>query len=233
VVEFVKAILKFILLLGFSLVVFRSKLTEVFFLDKEAVNVSIANSISILLFTGLVLAFSLVIIALIDVPFQLWEHARQLKMTKQEVRDDAKDTEGKPEVKQKIRAKQRELRKRRMLSKVPTANVIITNPTHFAVAVKYDDTAMAAPIVVAKGVDLIAEMVKKVAKANNIPFVSAPPLARALYYHVELDEEIPAGLYVAVARVLAYIYELNLYHAGQGNEPTQPREFNIPKELES
>ena len=120
-----------------------------------------------------------------------------------------------------------------MISKVPTANVIITNPTHFAIAIKYDETNMKAPIVVAKGIDLIAEMIKKVAKANHVPFVEAPPLARALYYHVELDEEIPSGLYVAVAKILAYIYELNLYHNGQGNEPVQPREFTMPKELES
>ena len=233
VVEFIKAILKFVLVVGFSIVVFNIKIAQVFLMDKESINVSIASSLNILLYTGLILAFSLVLIALIDIPFQFWEHARQLKMTKQEVRDDMQDTEGKPEVKRKIKERQRELLKRRMISKVPTANVIITNPTHFAIAIKYDETNMKAPIVVAKGIDLIAEMIKKVAKANHVPFVEAPPLARALYYHVELDEEIPSGLYVAVAKILAYIYELNLYHNGQGNEPVQPREFTMPKELES
>ena len=231
-VELAKAVIKVGLMALFSIVIFRCKVTTVFSLDKEAINIAIYDSVGTLLFTGLVLALSLVIVAMLDVPFQFWEHAKKLKMTKQEIRDDYKDTEGKPEIKRKIREKQRELCKRRMMSKVPTANVVITNPTHFAVAIKYDETNMMTPIVVAKGADLIAEMIKKVAKANKVPFVEAPPLARALYYHVELDAEIPSGLYVAVARILAYIYELNLYNVGQGNAPILPNEFQIPKELQ-
>ena len=232
-VELVKAMLKFTIVVVFFSVNFYNKISSVFALDRNSANVTISVALNILLFTGLILAISLAIIALIDVPFQFWDHNRQLKMTKQEVRDDMKDTEGKPEVKRKIKEKQRELRKRRMISKVPTADVIITNPTHFAVAIKYDETEMTAPIVLAKGVDVAAEIIKKVAKANSVPFVSAPPLARSIYYHVELDEEIPAGLYMAVAKILASVYELNLYKKGEGNEPTQPREFTIPKELES
>ena len=229
--EFVKAVLKFSLVTLFVYIIFYNKITAVFLMDKEPVNVAIHNAADILLFAALMLSFSLVIIALVDVPLQVWNHAKELKMTKQEVRDDLKNSEGKPEIKRKIREKQNELRKRRMMSKIPTANVVITNPTHFAIAIKYDEATMSAPVVVAKGADLIAEMIRKVAKANNLPFVSAPPLARALYYNVDLDEEIPSGLYVAVARVLAYVYELNLYNNGEGNEPTQPLDFAIPKEL--
>lgn len=231
-IEFIKAILKFGLVVLFSFVIFNNKIALVFALDRESINVAVYNSLEILLYTGLILSFSLIIITILDVPFQMWDHARQLRMTKQEIRDDMKETEGRPEVKRKIREKQRELRRRRMMSKVPTASVVITNPTHFAVAIKYDELNMRAPVVVAKGADLIAEMIKKVAKANKVPFVSAPPLARSLYYHVELDEEIPAGLYVAVAKILAYVYELELYNEGQGKVPTQPDEWSIPKELQ-
>jgi flagellar biosynthetic protein FlhB len=232
-VEFLKAILKFSLVVLFSYLIFKKKIVAVFALDKAAINVAIYNFADILLAAGLVLALALVIIAMIDIPFQFWDHARQLRMTKQEIRDDLKDTEGKPEVRRKIKEKQRQLSRRRMMAKVATANVVITNPSHFAVAIKYDEAQMMTPIVVAKGADLIAEMIKKVAKANKVPFVAAPPLARALYYHVELDAEIPTGLYVAVAKILAYVYELELYNKGQGNAPTEPSELPIPKELQA
>lgn len=231
IMELVKAVVKFALIVGFFIAILHNKIAQIFLLDKATIYLAITSSVDILLYTGLILALALIIIAIIDVPFQFWHHARQLKMSKQELRDELKDSDGKPEVKSKIREKQRELRKRRMMANIPKANVIITNPTHFAVAIKYDDATMAAPVVVAKGVDLVAELIKKVAKAHNIPFVEAPPLARSLYYHVELEAEIPAGLYVAVAKILAYIYELQVYKSGGGEEPTQPREFPIPKEL--
>lgn len=150
----------------------------------------------------------LFIVALIDVPFQIYEHNKSLRMTRQEVRDEYKETEGKPEVKQKIRQLQHQMSQRRMMEAVPTADVVITNPIHFSVALKYQPDLSDAPIVVAKGADEMALTIQKIAKANRVPLFEAPPLARSLYAHAEIDRPIPTGLYTAVAQVLAYIYQL-------------------------
>ena len=152
-------------------------------------------------------------------------------MTKQEVKDEYKDTEGKPEVKSKLRARQREIANARMMAEVPTADVVITNPTHFAVALKYDPDKMLAPILVAKGVDFIAEQIKKVAIANEVLILNAPPLARSIYYHTELEREIPQGLYTAVAQVLAYVFQLKRFHEGKGPNPGAQPDFPIPEDL--
>jgi flagellar biosynthetic protein FlhB len=172
---------------------------------------------------------ALILIAAIDVPFQLWQHAKQLKMTKQEVKDEAKETDGRPEVKGRIRALQQELSQRRMMEAVPEADVVITNPTHYAVALRYDQYNMQAPVVVAKGTDLVAARIRMVADQNSVAIVSAPPLARALYASTDLNREIPAGLYVAVANVLSYVYQLNAIEAGD-EIPEQPTDLPIPDE---
>jgi flagellar biosynthesis protein FlhB len=151
---------------------------------------------------------SLAIVAAVDVPLQLLEFHRSLRMTRQEVRDEAKESDGRPETKQRIRQMQQTLARRRMMHKVPTADVVIVNPTHFAVALKYDPQNMRAPRVLAKGVDLVAANIRRIAEEHRVPVFEAPKLARALYKSTDLNKEIPAGLYVAVAQVLSYIFRV-------------------------
>lgn len=230
VVELSKALLKFSLVALTFICVMSFKLPEIFTLDKAPLEIGVILSTQTLVLGLLLMGLALILIAAIDVPFVMWDHARQLKMTKQEIKDEAKDTEGKPEVKGKQRQIQREIARRRQIANVPTADVIITNPEHYAVAVKYNEN-MSAPVVVAKGVDLIAEMIKKVAKAHRIPFVRAPEIARSIYYNVELEAEIPSGLYLAVAQILAYVYEVKHFRPGQGPYPSLPKRFDIPEEL--
>ena len=193
---------------------------------------AMAEGMSIVMWAFFLLCSSLILIAAVDVPFQLYQYKKQLMMTKQEVKDEYKDTEGKPEVKGKIRAKQREMAQARMMQAVPKADVVITNPTHFAVALKYDPEKNMAPIVVAKGVDFIAEQIKKVALANDVMILRAPPLARSIYYHSELEREIPQGLYIAVAQVLAYVFQLKRFHEGKGRNPGQQPDFPVPPNLQ-
>ena len=192
---------------------------------------ALANAGQILAWSFLALSAVLIVVAIIDVPFQLWDHARNLRMTRQEVKDEAKDTEGKPEVKSRVRQLQRELAQRRMMEAVPKADVVITNPTHFAVALKYEEGRMRAPRVVAKGSDLLANRIRAKASDHKVPIFSAPPLARALYYSTELDQEIPAGLYLAVAQVLAYVYQLKTAGRYGGEVPRPPQELNVPPDL--
>ena len=148
------------------------------------------------------------LIAAIDVPFQLFQHIKQLRMTRQEVREEMKESEGNPEIKGQIRQLQQEMAERRMMQEVPKADVVVTNPTHFAVALRYDDKRMRAPIVVAKGADAVAARIREVAAEHSVPIFEAPPLARALFRSVDLNGEVPARLYVAVAQVLTYVYQL-------------------------
>jgi flagellar biosynthetic protein FlhB len=170
--------------------------------------------------------------ALIDVPFQLWQHRRDLKMTQQEVRDELKETEGKPEVKGRIRQMQREIAQRRMMQEVPKADVVVTNPTHYAVALRYDPDRMGAPIVVAKGRDLVAANIREVAAAHDVPLVEAPVLARAIYFNTELEQQIPAALFLAVAQLLAYVFQLRAYREQGGDIPTPPQEYQVPAEVQ-
>jgi flagellar biosynthetic protein FlhB len=154
------------------------------------------------------LCASLALVAMVDVPLQLFQFKRMLRMTRQEVRDEAKESDGRPETKQRIRQMQQQLARRRMMHKIPTADVVIVNPTHFAVALKYDPKKMRAPRVLAKGVDLVAQNIRRIAMEHRVPVFESPKLARALYRSTDLDKEIPAGLYVAVAQVLSYIFRV-------------------------
>jgi flagellar biosynthetic protein FlhB len=174
----------------------------------------------------------MLLIVAIDVPFQLWEHNKQLKMTKEEVRQEAKEAEGDPQVKGRIRKMQREMARRRMMKEIPTADVVVTNPTHYAVALKYSEGGMSAPIVVAKGSHHLAAKIKEIAIANNVPILEAPPLARALNKYTELGEAIPEALYNAVAEVLAYVYQLRLYRKGVATKPNEPRDLPVPPQLD-
>jgi flagellar biosynthesis protein FlhB len=154
------------------------------------------------------LCASLALVAAVDVPLQLFQFKRMLRMTRQELRDEAKESDGRPETKQRIRQLQQTIARRRMMHKVPTADVVIVNPTHFAVALKYDPKNMRAPRVLAKGVDLIAQNIRRIAEENRVPVFESPKLARALYRSVDLNHEIPAGLYLAVAQVLSYVFRI-------------------------
>jgi flagellar biosynthetic protein FlhB len=178
------------------------------------------------------LLLALAVFAAIDVPLQRYQHAQRLKMSFQEAKQEHKEVEGNQEVKSKVRARMREMVKRRMLSAVPKADLIVMNPTHYAVALKYDDAKMGAPRVVAKGIDLLAMKIRDIAKESKVPVLQAPMLARALYAHAELDREIPAALFAAVAQVLAYVYQLRAAMSGKSPMPNALPELDVPPELD-
>ncbi|MCG6939193.1 MAG: flagellar type III secretion system protein FlhB [Gammaproteobacteria bacterium] len=229
--ELSKVLAKFALVAGISAIILWSLIDELVGLGDEPLEMAISHVASLCGWSFISCSSGLIVVALIDVPFQLWQHNKQLKMSKQEVKDETKETDGRPEVKGRIRALQQELSQRRMMEAVPAADVIITNPTHYAVALSYDQFKMKAPVVVAKGADLIAANIRAVAKQHNVAIVSAPPLARALYASTELDQEIPAGLYVAVATILTYVYQLRTTYANGNAPPDVPEDLPIPDEL--
>jgi flagellar biosynthetic protein FlhB len=178
------------------------------------------------------LLLALAAFAMIDVPLQRFHHAQRLKMSHQEQKQEHKELEGNQEIKAKLRARMREMTKRRMMAAVPGADLVVMNPTHYAVALKYDDKKMGAPRVIAKGADLLAMAIRDLAKDSKVPVLQAPVLARALYAHAELDREIPAALFAAVAQVLAYVYQLRAALAGQVAMPNALPELNVPEELD-
>ncbi len=180
----------------------------------------------------LLLVIALAAFALIDVPLQRKRLLDRLKMSHQEMKEEWKQLEGNMEVKNRMRAKMREMASRRMLAAVPTADIVVMNPTHYAVALKYDDKAMAAPRVVAKGADLLALKIRDIAKESKVPVLQAPPLARALYAHAEIDREVPQALFAAVAQVLAWVYQLRAAMAGQGAMPAEIAILPVPDELD-
>lgn len=190
----------------------------------------------LLMFAFAVLVGVLAVAALVDVPLQLWRHHSQLKMTLVEAKQEAKESEGDPHLKAKIRQQQRAVAQRRMMQNIPTADVIVTNPTHYAVALRYDESGAGAPRVVAKGVDLIALRIREIAAEHRVPVLEAPPLARALYKHAELEQEVPVALYKAVAQVLAYVFQLKRYNEQTGPSvmapPRLPDELDIPSGLD-
>ena len=196
-------------------------------LAQEPLEAAIVHFAEITLFTFLAASAAFALIVAVDVPFQLWNYHHGLRMTKEEVRQESKESEGDPQVKARIRSLQRESARRRMMQAVPKADVVVTNPLHFAVALKYEDNAMAAPQVVAKGSQLVAERIKELARENRVPIVEAPPLARALFRHVEIGDAIPATLFTAVAQVLAYVYQLQ-----RQMNPVLPTDWQVPAALD-
>ncbi|MCU4121089.1 flagellar biosynthesis protein FlhB [Variovorax sp. N23] len=179
-----------------------------------------------------VIAATLVIVAMIDVPYQLWSHAKKLRMSREDLRQEHKESEGDPHVKANIRRMQQQTAKRRMMAEVPKADIVVTNPSHFAVALKYRDGDMRAPRVVAKGSDLVAQRIRELAKEHNVAVLEAPPLTRALFKHTRLGDEIPAGLYTAVAEVLAWVYQLKRWKDEGGDAPRTPSDLPVPSELQ-
>jgi flagellar biosynthesis protein FlhB len=232
-VELFKALAKFGLIAVATVVILWQLSRGFLGLGAEPLIQGIGHAGRLLGWSFLMLSATMLLIAGIDVPFQLWDHARKLKMTRQEVKDELKETEGRPEVKGRIRRLQQEAAQRRMMTEVPKADVVVTNPTYYAVALRYDQSRMHAPIVVAKGVDLIAENIRRIATEHGVPILSAPPLARALHYSTKLNQTIPAGLYLAVAKVLAYVYQLRQGPLTGVPSPMPPddAELPIPDEL--
>ncbi len=229
-VELLKAVLKFLLIGGVTVLVLWHDADRLVALGTADVRVAIGEVFDLLASATLLLASTLLLLAVIDVPFQLWEHHRGLRMTKQEVRDEMKDTEGRPEVKGRIRQVQREMAQRRMMAEVPKADVVVTNPTHFAVALRYE-SGMTAPRVVAKGADQVAARIRELAGEHQVPVVEAAPLARAIYFNAEVGETIPAALYLAVAQLLAYVFQLQAWREEGGERPAPPDDFPVPGEL--
>ena len=231
-VELLKAIVKTILVGSVAYVVVSSQKNALFGLAHEPLRQGSAHLGNMLGICFVSIVGALVLIAAIDVPFQMWHYANKLKMTHQEVVQESKEANGNPQIKAKIRAQQREMAKRRMMAEVPTADVVVTNPTHFAVALKYKEGGFGAPRVVAKGSDLVAARIREIATENNIPLLEAPPLARALHKHTELGDEIPETLYAAVAEVLAYVFQLRGFLKDGGAKPIMPSDLFVPPELD-
>jgi flagellar biosynthetic protein FlhB len=207
--ELVKALAKFSLVAIIAVSWLWYSANDLLSLARQPIAEAIGDALKMCGVSLLVVSLGLLVIAAFDVPFQLWQYEKKLRMTRQQVKDEFKETEGRPEVKARVRALQQQIATRRMMEELPTADVVITNPTHYAVALKYDETTMGAPQVIAKGKDLIAKRIREVAEEHGVPLFSAPPLARVLFRTAEIGDEIPARLYTAVAQVLAYIYQLN------------------------
>ncbi len=207
-VEVAKALAKGFVIGGFALGCMAWASDRVLSLGSESLGTAMSEAGQLIAVTMLACSFGMLVVALADAPFQAWWHQRELRMTRQEIREELKETEGRPEVRSRIRSLQQQLANRRMMKAVPTADVVITNPTHFAVALRYDDKRMRAPVVVAKGVDHVAARIRDLAGQHRVALFEAPLLARALYWTTNLNQEIPGPLYVAVAQVLTYIYRV-------------------------
>jgi len=231
-VELLKAVAKVSVVLFFAVLILDSRTDELLGLGRESVLLAMEHAVQILGWSFFYLSCTMIVIAMADVPFQIYDHHKNLKMTKQEVKDEYKDSEGKPEVKGRVRQLQREIAQRRMMADVPEADVVITNPTHYSVALRYNPEKDAAPILLAKGHDQTALKIREIAKANDVEIVSAPPLARSVYHHSEIGQEIPSGLYMAVAQILAYIFQLKQFRRRVTPRPAMP-DFPIPNDLRS
>lgn len=231
-VELLKAIAKAGLLGTIAVWLIWSNLDAIFSLVSEAPASAIRHMGDLIGKVFLLIAGTMVFIVLLDVPYQLWSHHKKLRMSKEELRKEAKESEGDPHIKARIRAQQREMARRRMMAEVPTADVVVTNPTHYAVALRYEEGKMGAPRVVAKGADAVALRIREIAAEHHVPLLEAPPLARALFRHAELGDEIPAALYAAVAEVLAYVFQLRRYQTTGGAYPEAPVALPVPRELD-
>ena len=230
-VEMLKALLKITLVGLVGWLLYNSLFAQLLGLSAEPMEQAIIHALKLIVHSFLILSGALIVVAAIDVPYQLWNHSKNLKMSMQEIKDEHKEAEGSPEVKGRIRRTQMEMAQNRMMKEVPNADVIVTNPSHYAIALKYDEASGSAPILVAKGVDLIAAQIRNIALEHDVPLVAAPPLARALYYSTELDNEIPQGLYVAVAQVLAYIFQLKEAARNHTSKPAPPKDIKVPPEF--
>lgn len=227
-VEMLKAIAKILVVGSVGIFLLYGMQGDILGIGHESLRQALDHSLTIFLWSAFALCLSTLLIALIDMPYQVYDHKKKLKMTKQQVKDENKDSEGNPQVKGRIRQIQIQLARSRMMAAVPEADVVITNPTHYAVALKYDTEGGGAPQLLAKGTDQIAFQIREIADAHGVPIVRSPKLARAIFHTTELEQEIPSGLYMAVAQVLAYVFHLKNFRARKGQRPQMPENLPIP-----
>lgn len=232
VVELIKALAKALLVGGVAVWILWRYHDDMLGLMHVAPSAALTKALSLVAMCCAFIVASLLVIVLLDVPWQIWSHLKKLRMSKEDVRQEHKESEGDPHTKARIRQQQRQAARRRMMSEVPKADVVVTNPTHYAVALKYEEDKNGAPRVLAKGTGLIAAKIRELAAEHRIPTLEAPPLARALHQHVELGQEIPAELYTAVAEVLAWVFQLRSWRSGWGAEPTAPTSLAVPAALD-
>lgn len=232
VVELLKAIAKVLVVASIALLILAMNTEDILNTQHESVLPAIADSVELIAWSVLWMSCAMILISAVDIPFQIYQHSQKLRMTLQQVKDEMKDSEGRPEVKQRIRQLQYQMSQNRMMADVPEADVIITNPEHYAVALRYDQSKEAAPVMLAKGVDFAAQKIREIANEHRIPVVSSPALARAIYFNTKVGEEIPSGLYVAVAQILAYLHQLKQFTVGRlKKRPVLDPNPAIPEEL--
>lgn len=231
-VELAKAIAKVVLIFGVAAWAVLGQTEATMGLAAEPLPSALAHGGRIVGLCFLAVAGALALIAALDVPFQIWHHRSKLKMSREDLRREAKEQEGDPQLKAAIRSQQREMARKRMMAAVPKADVVVVNPTRYAVALRYDDATMRAPRVVAKGMHLIAGRIRELAEEHQVPILQAPPLARALYRHADIGDEVPAALYAAVAEVLAWVYQLRRQASHGGMAPVAPDSIAVPPELD-
>jgi flagellar biosynthetic protein FlhB len=228
-IELGKALARFVVVAAVAVVVLMKQFHSFASLSVEPTRVGVTHALSLAGTALIALGGALAVIALVDVPLALWQYYKGLRMTRQELRDENKETEGSPETRSRVRRVQQQLARRRMMQQVPKADVVVTNPTHYAVALRYEEQRHRAPVVVAKGADLIALTIRRLAQEHGVPIVEAPPLARALHGSCELGDEIPARLYAAVAKVLTYVYQLRAARRYAAVTPPPPQ-IELPEE---
>lgn len=225
--ELGKAIAKSVLVGGVAVWFLMAHRGAFMALMDQPVQQALASALRLAATACALMVLTLVVVVLIDVPYQLWSHAKKLRMSREEIRREHKESEGDPHVKARIRSQQQAMARHRMMSRVPEADVIVTNPTHYAVALCYEEQRMGAPRVVAKGADAMAARIRALGSEHGVPLLEAPPLARALYRHVDLEQEIPGALYTAVAEVLVWAMRLR-----RGEYPARPAHLAVPEELD-
>ena len=230
--ELGKALAKVLVIGAVAVGVIVSQSSQFSALIAQPLESGIVSAGQLLMWCFALIAGAMILIVIVDVPMELWRHTSKLRMSREEVRKEARETEGDPIVKAAVRSQQREMARRRMMADVPKADVVVTNPTHYAVALSYSDSSMRAPRVVAKGAELVAARIREIAHAHHVPVLESPPLARALYHHAEIGDEIPETLYAAVAEVLAYVVQLRHHQAHGGPAPKLPAEVAVPSALD-
>ena len=229
--ELFKSILKVVLIAFAAALFLIHQFPNMLALPSMYLNNALSQVMQLLIYASLLIVLALIPMVGFDIFYQIWSNLKKLKMSKQEVKDEFKEQEGNPQIKGRIRQMQQAMARRRMMKDVPKANVIVTNPTHYAVALQYDEKTMSAPRILAKGTDNIASKIKQIAQEHQIPQLEAPPLARALYRHGEIGKSIPAELYAAVAQILAWVYQLKRWHRYGGEKPLKPTNLSIPESL--
>ena len=229
--ELFKSILKVVLIAFAAALFLIHQFPNMLALPSMYLNNALSQVMQLLIYASLLIVLALIPMVGFDIFYQIWSNLKKLKMSKQEVKDEFKEQEGNPQIKGRIRQMQQAIARRRMMKDVPKANVIVTNPTHYAVALQYDEKTMSAPKILAKGTDNIASKIKQIAQEHQIPQLDAPPLARALYRHGEIGKSIPAELYAAVAQILAWVYQLKRWHRYGGEKPLKPTNLSIPESL--